>query len=90
LLALAPSFLRAICSIPSFGISKFAGNVWFRDTNKNANKTDGWSELLLVFSMRRENFPEKIRNQTNGLRYCYYCSVFRGAPGRQSPIPITI
>ena len=23
-LALAPSFLRAICSIPSFGISKFA------------------------------------------------------------------
>jgi hypothetical protein len=49
---------------------------------QKANKTDGWSELLLVFSMRRENFPEKIRNQTNGLRYCYYCSFFRGAPGR--------
>jgi hypothetical protein len=26
-LALAPSFLRAICSIPSFGIAKFAVNV---------------------------------------------------------------
>jgi hypothetical protein len=57
--ALAPWFLRAICSIPSFGISKFAANVWFRDTNKNANKTDGWSQLLLVFSMHRENFLEK-------------------------------
>jgi hypothetical protein len=31
----------------------------FPDTNKNANKTDGWSELLLVFSMRREDFSEK-------------------------------
>jgi hypothetical protein len=58
-LALAPSFLRAICSIPSLGISKFAGNVWFPDTNKNANKTDSCSELLVVFSMRREIFPEK-------------------------------
>jgi hypothetical protein len=47
------------CAIPSFGISKFAVNVWFRDTNKNANKTDGWSEFLLVFPMHRENFPEK-------------------------------
>ena len=40
-LTLAPSFLRAICSIPSFGIAKFAVNVWSPDTNKNANKTDG-------------------------------------------------
>jgi len=58
-LTLAPSFLRTICSIPSFGISKFAANVRFPDTNKNANKMDGWSELLLVFSMLRENFPEE-------------------------------
>ena len=43
-LALAPSFLRAIRSIPSFGIAKFAVNVCFPDTNKNANKTDGCSE----------------------------------------------
>jgi hypothetical protein len=58
-LTLAPSFLRTICSIPLFGISKFAANVRFHDTNKNANETDGWSELLLVFSMLRENFPEE-------------------------------
>jgi hypothetical protein len=32
-LALAPSFLRAICSIPSFGIAKFAVNVCSPDTN---------------------------------------------------------
>lgn len=30
------------------------------DTNKNANKTDGWSGVLLVFSTTsRENFPGK-------------------------------
>src|SRR5450432_2456258 len=43
-LALAPSFLRAICSIPSFGIAKFAVNVCSSDTNKNTNKTDGCSD----------------------------------------------
>src|SRR5467141_4981829 len=32
-LAHAPSFLRAICSIPSFGIAKFAVNVCSPDTN---------------------------------------------------------
>jgi hypothetical protein len=32
------------------------------DTNKNANKTDGWSELLRVFSMHRENFPENLES----------------------------
>jgi hypothetical protein len=37
-----------------FGISKFAR---FPDTNKNANKMDGWGKFLLVFSMHRENFP---------------------------------
>jgi hypothetical protein len=36
-LALAPSFLRAICSIPSFGIAKFAVNIWSPDTNKMQN-----------------------------------------------------
>jgi hypothetical protein len=56
-LALAPSFLRAICSNRSFGIAKFAVNVCPSDTNKNANKTDGWSELLPVFSMHRQIFP---------------------------------
>src|SRR5260370_6897247 len=32
-LAHAPSFLRAICSIPSFGIAKVAVNVCSPDTN---------------------------------------------------------
>ena len=49
--------------IPSFGISKFAANGWFRDTNKNANKADGWSELLLVFSMHRD-FPKNTESVT--------------------------
>jgi hypothetical protein len=61
-LALAPSFLRAICSIPSFGIAKFAVNVCSLDTNKNANKTDGCREFLRVFSMCRENFPENRKS----------------------------
>jgi hypothetical protein len=61
-LALAPSFLRAICSIPSFGIAKFAVNVCSLDTNKNANKTDGCREFLRVLSMCRENFPENKKS----------------------------
>jgi hypothetical protein len=60
-LALAPS-LRAICSIPSFGKAKFAVNIWSPDTNKNANKTDGYRELLRVFSMPREKFPENQKS----------------------------
>ena len=34
----------------------------FRDTNKNANKTDGSRELVHVFSMRRENISENQRS----------------------------
>jgi hypothetical protein len=34
-------------------------NAALIDTNKNANKADSCSELLHVFSMRRENFPGK-------------------------------
>jgi hypothetical protein len=44
---------------PSFGRTKFAANVCSPDTSKNASKADGRSEFLLVFSMRREKFPEK-------------------------------
>ena len=43
-LALAPSFLRAIRSIRSFGIAKFSVNVCSPDTNRNTNKTDGCSD----------------------------------------------
>ena len=66
-LALAPSFLRAICSIRSFGIAKFAATVWSPDTNKNANKMGGSREFLRVFSIHRE----KIRNRTSEVSYCY-------------------
>jgi hypothetical protein len=45
-LAFAPWFLRATCSILSSGISEFAVNVCSPDTNKNANKADGWGELF--------------------------------------------
>ncbi len=58
----APSFLRAICSIPLFGIAKVAANVCSPDTNKNANKPDGCGELLRVFSTRHENFSENMES----------------------------
>jgi hypothetical protein len=70
-LALAPSFLRAICSIPSFGKAKFAVDIWSPDTNKNANKTHSCRELLRVFSMPTKN-SLKIRNGTDTVSY-YYC-----------------
>jgi hypothetical protein len=60
-LALAPSFLRAICSIPSFGIAKFAVNVCSLDTNKNANKTDGCSE----YSKFRQLMHSKMYPNSN-------------------------
>ena len=66
-LAFTPSFLRAICSISSFGIAECAVNTFVPDTNKNANKRDGWSELSHVFSMRRG----KIRNRASVISYCY-------------------
>ncbi|UGY28406.1 hypothetical protein HU675_0017495 [Bradyrhizobium septentrionale] len=40
-----------------FGIAKVAANVCSPDTNKNANKSDGYGEFLRVFSTRYENFP---------------------------------
>jgi hypothetical protein len=39
-------------------------------------------ELLRVFSMRRENFPKKIRNRTKDISYFYYSCFRLGAPGR--------
>jgi hypothetical protein len=58
-LALAPWFLRAICSILSFGIVEFALSACSSDTNKNTNKTDACCELLRVFSTCQENFSGK-------------------------------
>ena len=61
-LALAPWFLRAICSISLVRNSEFAVNACSSDTNENTNKTDGCRELLCVFSKRRENFPENQKS----------------------------
>ena len=52
---------------PSTTTGKFAVNVRFPDTSKNASKTDGWSELLRVFSVRRGEFFRK-----SGIEYKSY------------------
>ncbi|MGX1166882.1 hypothetical protein AB7M16_003148 [Bradyrhizobium sp. USDA 372] len=41
------------------GNSEIRHERLFARYRQNANKTDGWSELLLVVSMHREDFPEK-------------------------------
>jgi len=52
----APSFLRANCSISSFGITKFAVNVRSPDTNKNANKADRLQQTFArVFNVSPKN-----------------------------------
>jgi hypothetical protein len=61
-LARAPWFLRAICSIPLVRNSEIRRERLFPDANKNTNKAEGWRELLRVFSMRRENFPENVES----------------------------
>ena len=53
----APPFLRAICSIPSFGIAKFAA---LGNTSKNTSKVDRCSGLMLGFSIPRDSFPGKF------------------------------
>jgi len=53
-LALAPSFLRAICPIPSFGNSEIRRERLLPDTNKNTNNADGCGDFLRVLSMHRE------------------------------------
>jgi hypothetical protein len=59
-LAPAPSFLRAICSIPSFGIAKFdRGAFGLAIPAKIPAKWTGCSGLMLGFSIRRDSFPGK-------------------------------
>jgi hypothetical protein len=59
-LPLAPSFLRGICSIPSFGNREIRRQRLPLDTSKNTSKMIGCSgrfrELLLMFS----NAPPKF------------------------------
>ena len=85
----APSLLRAICSIPSFGIAKFAAIVLISRCQQKCQQI-GRMELTFYQCFQRGSkiFP-KIGNQTNGLSYCFYWCFQLGAPGRQSPNTIT-
>jgi hypothetical protein len=78
----APSLLRAICSIPSFGIAKFAAIVLISRCQQKCQQI-GRMELTFYQCFQRGSkiFP-KIWNQTNGLSYCFYWRFQLGAPGR--------
>ena len=56
----APSFLRAICSIPSFGIAKFvaARSAWRYQQKYQQSGPLQW--LMLGFSIPRDSFPGKF------------------------------
>jgi len=43
------SALTAICSIPSFGVSKFVDDVCSSDTSKNASKPDRTANFYMAF-----------------------------------------
>jgi hypothetical protein len=49
-LVLAPSFLRAICSIPSFGNSEIRCERLLPDTNKNTNKRTAAAGAPRIFT----------------------------------------
>jgi hypothetical protein len=89
-LAPAPSFWRAICSIPSFGIAKFAAArlAWRYQQKYQQSGPLQWA-YAWIFNPSRQ-FSGEIRNRTSALSCCYCCSFFRGAPGRQSLSTITI
>jgi hypothetical protein len=57
----APPFLRAICSIPSFGIAKFAAarSAW-RYQQKYQQSGPLQCGLMLGFSIPRDSFPGKF------------------------------
>jgi hypothetical protein len=50
-----------------FGISKSAASDWFPDTNKNANKSGGWSELFTCLFNTSRKFSQEIWNRTSFL-----------------------
>jgi hypothetical protein len=79
-LAPAPSFLRAICSIPSFGIAKFAGArlAWRYRQKYQQSGPPQWA-FAWIFNPSRQ-FSGEIRNRTSVLSYCYYCNILRVAP----------
>ena len=56
----APPFSRAICSIPSFGIAKFAAARSAWRYQQNTSKVDRCSGLMLGFSIPRDSFPGKF------------------------------
>jgi hypothetical protein len=71
-LAPAPSFLRAICSIPSFGIAEFAAIVLISRCQQKCQQI-GRMGLTFYQCFQRDSkiFP-KIWNRTNVLSYCFY------------------
>jgi hypothetical protein len=71
-LPLAPWFLRAICPIPSFGISKFAANVWFSRYQQKCQQNGRLERIFACgFNASRKYFP-RIWKWANALSYCYY------------------
>ncbi|MGY3487104.1 hypothetical protein ACVW1C_004987 [Bradyrhizobium sp. USDA 4011] len=79
--------LASHLSILSFGIAEIRREHLLPIPTKNANKTDGWSELLRVFSMHRENFPENLETKQS---YKLLIDIFSVvAPGRQSLTTVT-
>ncbi len=88
-LAPSPSFLRAICSFPSFGIGEIRRD---RLISRCQRKYQQIGRLVLTFYQcfqRSSKIFSKIWNRTNGLSYCFYWYFQLGAPGRQSPSIIT-
>jgi len=88
-LALAPWFLRAIRSIPSFGIAKFAAIVLISGCQQKCQQI-GRMELTFYECFQRGlKISPKIWNQTNGLSYCFYWCFQLGAPGQRRTSALT-
>ena len=78
----APSLLRAICSIPSFGIAKLAAIVLISRCQQKCQQIRRMElTFYQCFQGGSKIFP-KIWNRTNGLSYCFYWYFQLGAPGR--------
>src|ERR1700756_1268446 len=71
-LALAPWFLRAICSIPSFGIAEFAVNVCSFGYQQKYQQNGRLPRTFARIFNAPAEVSLKIRNRTSIVSHCYY------------------
>lgn len=73
--------LARSAQFPSLGISNSPRTFGSRYQQKHQQSGPLQWAFACIFNASRQ-LSREIRNRTSSLSYCYYCDLFRGAPGR--------